>query len=57
MSTVFIFIVYFFSENATYLERFHLESITKKSTYRESDPLVPLVIHDLATQPIVHSGA
>lgn len=40
----------------TYLERFHLESISKKSTYRDSDPLVPLVLHDLATQPIVHSG-
>lgn len=43
------------SENSTNLDKFHLE-IKQNELYPENSTLVDKLLHDMATQPILHVG-
>lgn len=43
------------SENSTNLDKFHL-GIRQNELYPENSTLVDKLLHDMATQPIIHVG-
>lgn len=44
-----------YSPNATSLDKFQY-AISKHDIYRESDPLIPILLNDIATLPIESVG-
>lgn len=46
---------FFFSENSTNLDKFHMD-IKQNELYPENSPLVDSLLSAMATQPILHVG-
>lgn len=55
MHITILSIFHFCSPNASSFERFQL-SVRKQEMYRENDPLIDELLHDLATWPIESVG-